>query len=130
MKLILIEFVSFDGVSQEPGVPDEDTSDGFTRGGSFVLYMDDAFIRLAASWMGRANAVLFGRCTYSFGSSSPRSWSARAVACFPREARQLGSAWSDMTPRRADSPSSATSTPGRPRPRPIRATPTCPRRRL
>ena len=36
MKLIVIEFVSLDGVSQGPGSPEEDTSDEFTRGGWLV----------------------------------------------------------------------------------------------
>jgi hypothetical protein len=36
MKLVLMEFLSLDGVSQGPGSPDEDTSDGFTQGGWFV----------------------------------------------------------------------------------------------
>ncbi|MBB6415177.1 hypothetical protein HDC93_000733 [Streptomyces sp. AK010] len=32
MKLVVQEFLSLDGVSQGPGAPDEDTSDGFERG--------------------------------------------------------------------------------------------------
>jgi dihydrofolate reductase len=64
MKLTLTEFVSLDGVSQGPGSPEEDTSDGFTQGGWFVPYMDESFIRRAAEWLGLADALLFGRRTY------------------------------------------------------------------
>jgi dihydrofolate reductase len=64
MKLTLMEFVSVDGVSQGPGSPEEDTSDGFTQGGWLVPHMDEAFIQQAASWLGRADALLLGRRTY------------------------------------------------------------------
>ncbi|WP_327113606.1 dihydrofolate reductase family protein [Streptomyces sp. NBC_01341] len=64
MKVVLQEFLSLDGVSQGPGSPDEDTSDGFTRGGWFVPHLDEAFERVAAGWLGRADAFLFGRRTY------------------------------------------------------------------
>lgn len=64
MKLTLTEFVSLDGVSQGPGSPEEDTSGGFTRGGWFVPYLDQAFIRQAAEWLGQADALLLGRRTY------------------------------------------------------------------
>lgn len=64
MKLVVQEFLTLDGVSQGPGSPDEDTSDGFTRGGWFVPYLDEKFERLAATWLGEADAFLFGRRTY------------------------------------------------------------------
>lgn len=64
MRLILQEFLSLDGVSQGPGAPDEDTSDGFTRGGWFVPHLDEAFERLAGTWLEQADAFLFGRRTY------------------------------------------------------------------
>lgn len=64
MKLTVTEFVSVDGVSQGPGSPEEDTSDGFTRGGWLVPYMDQTFIRQAAEWLGQAAALLLGRRTY------------------------------------------------------------------
>ena len=64
MKLALIEFVTLDGVSQGPGSPEEDRSDGFTQGGWLVPHMDEAFIQQAAEWLGRADALLLGRRTY------------------------------------------------------------------
>lgn len=56
MKLTVTEFVSLDGVSQGPGSPEEDTSDGFTQGGWLVPHMEDVFIRRAAEWLGEADA--------------------------------------------------------------------------
>jgi len=64
MKLILMQFLSLDGVSQGPGAPDEDTSDGFTRGGWLVPHMEQEFLRTVTDWTMRADAFLFGRRTY------------------------------------------------------------------
>jgi dihydrofolate reductase len=64
MRLILMEFLSLDGVAQGPGSPDEDTSDGFTRGGWLVPHLDDEFIQLVANWLSEVDAFLFGRRTY------------------------------------------------------------------
>ncbi|MFJ8073863.1 dihydrofolate reductase family protein [Streptomyces sp. NPDC096176] len=64
MRLVLQEFLSLDGVSQGPGSPDEDTSDGFAQGGWFVPHPDEAFDRVAATSLGKADAFLFGRRTY------------------------------------------------------------------
>jgi dihydrofolate reductase len=64
MKLVLQEFLTLDGVSQGPGGPDEDTSDGFTQGGWFVPYLDESFIQIVTNWAGEADAYLFGRRTY------------------------------------------------------------------
>src|ERR671919_690436 len=64
MRLTLMEFVSLDGVSQGPGAPDEDTSDGFTQGGWFVPHMDEQFMQVVATWVGQADAFLFGHRTY------------------------------------------------------------------
>ena len=44
MKLVVMTFVSLDGVYQGPGSPDEDRSDGFSRGGWFVPYLDQVFL--------------------------------------------------------------------------------------
>ena len=64
MRLTLLQFLSLDGVSQGPGAPDEDTSDGFTRGGWLVPHMEDEFLRTVTDWTLRADAFLFGRRTY------------------------------------------------------------------
>jgi dihydrofolate reductase len=64
MKLALTQFLTLDGVYQGPGSPDEDTSDGFTRGGWFVPHLDEEFERLAGAWLCQADALLFGRRTY------------------------------------------------------------------
>jgi len=64
MRLTLTQFVTLDGVYQGPGAPDEDTTDGFTRGGWMVPHMDQTFIARAAEWLGRAGALLLGRRTY------------------------------------------------------------------
>jgi dihydrofolate reductase len=64
MRLTLMEFLSLDGVSQGPGAPDEDTSDGFTRGGWLVPHMEETFIHVVAGWVREADAFLFGRRTY------------------------------------------------------------------
>ena len=73
MKLTVTEFVSLDGVSQGPGSPEEDTSDGFTQGGWLVPHMDEAFIHQAAEWLGQADALLLGRRTYeAFATDWPQ----------------------------------------------------------
>jgi dihydrofolate reductase len=64
MKLVLMQFVSLDGVSQGPGGPDEDPSGGFTRGGWFTPFVDAAFLQTVVKWMEAADAFLFGRQTY------------------------------------------------------------------
>ncbi|MGW4824836.1 dihydrofolate reductase family protein [Streptomyces sp. NPDC004227] len=64
MRLILQEFLSLDGVAQGPGSPEEDTSDGFTRGGWLVPHLDDAFMRIVTGWLDEVDAFLFGRRTY------------------------------------------------------------------
>jgi dihydrofolate reductase len=71
MKLTLTEFVTLDGVAQGPGAPDEDTSDGFERGGWLVPHIDEAFLRLASDWLDQADALLLGRRTYG---SFARDW--------------------------------------------------------
>lgn len=64
MKLVLMEFLTLDGVCQGPGAPDEDTSGGFVRGGWFVPYLEQDFMQTVTAWVEQADAFLFGRRTY------------------------------------------------------------------
>ncbi len=70
MQLTLMEFLSLDGVAQGPGAPDEDTSDGFTRGGWLVPHVDDEFLRQVETWMTEADAFLLGRQTWNIFSQA------------------------------------------------------------
>ncbi|MFI7672867.1 dihydrofolate reductase family protein [Actinophytocola sp. NPDC049390] len=73
MKLTLTQFVSLDGVSQGPGSPTEDTTDGFTLGGWLVPYLDDVFVRRTSEWLDLADGLLLGRRTYeAFARDWPR----------------------------------------------------------
>ena len=65
MRLVLMQFMTLDGITQGPGAPDEDTTDGFTRGGWFVPHLDETFIDIVRGWAAQADAYLFGRRTYT-----------------------------------------------------------------
>jgi len=64
VKLVLTEFLTLDGVSQGPGSAAEDTTDGFTRGGWLVPYLDEVFVRRTSEWLRLADGLLLGRRTY------------------------------------------------------------------
>lgn len=73
MKLVVQAFTTLDGVTQGPGAPDEDRSDGFDRGGWFVPFVDEAFMAHVKAWIANADAFLFGAHTYrNFARDWPR----------------------------------------------------------
>jgi dihydrofolate reductase len=73
MRIAITEFVSLDGVSQGPGSADEDTTDGFGRGGWLVPHLDETFLRQASDWLDLADGLLLGRRTYeAFARDWPR----------------------------------------------------------
>lgn len=73
MNLVMMEFVTLDGISQGPGSPDEDRSDGFALGGWLVPFLDDAFLAQIQAWAQEADAYLFGRRTYQeFAAAWPQ----------------------------------------------------------
>jgi dihydrofolate reductase len=63
-KVVVINHLTLDGVMQGPGRPDEDTRDGFARGGWAVPRSDEAMVAKTGEHMGGDRAFLFGRRTY------------------------------------------------------------------
>ncbi|MGZ5424996.1 MAG: dihydrofolate reductase family protein, partial [Candidatus Aminicenantales bacterium] len=63
-KIIVLSFVTLDGVMQAPGGPDEDRSGGFAYGGWTVPYFDEYLGQVMAEQMGRPFDLLLGRKTY------------------------------------------------------------------
>lgn len=68
-KLIVLTFVSLDGVMQGPGGPQEDTSGNFTHGGWTVPYFDDFLGQEMGQQMGRPFDLLLGRKTFEIFAS-------------------------------------------------------------
>jgi dihydrofolate reductase len=63
-NLVVIDFLSLDGVMQAPGQPEEDTEGGFKHGGWAVPYHDEGLAESVAGSMAATDAYLFGRKTY------------------------------------------------------------------
>jgi dihydrofolate reductase len=65
MRIILIDFMSIDGVVQAPGGADEDRDGGFQHGGwSMPRFDPDAMGAAIDEAMERSEALLFGRRTW------------------------------------------------------------------
>jgi dihydrofolate reductase len=63
-KVIVMNWVTLDGVMQGPGRPDEDTRDGFEHGGWATPYGDEETGAKMGERMGGDFVWLFGRRTY------------------------------------------------------------------
>ena len=63
-KIVVLSFVSLDGVMQAPGGPEEDTSSGFQYGGWTVPYSDEFSGKIMLEQMGMPFDLLLGRKTY------------------------------------------------------------------
>ncbi len=63
-KIIVLSFITLDGIMQAPGGPDEDRTGGFRHGGWTVPYFDDFSGSVMNEQMGRPFDVLLGRKTY------------------------------------------------------------------
>jgi dihydrofolate reductase len=63
-KLVVLSFITLDGVMQAPGGPTEDSSGGFTYGGWLVPYFDDFLGKIMGEQMSRPFDLLLGRKTF------------------------------------------------------------------
>ena len=63
-KIIVLTFITLDGVMQAPGGPGEDDSNNFKYGGWTVPYFDDPLGKLMAEQMNRPFDLLLGRKTF------------------------------------------------------------------
>jgi dihydrofolate reductase len=73
-KIIVLAFITLDGVMQAPGGPEEDVSNGFKYGGWTVSYGDEVFGRVMEKEMQPAD-LLLGRKTFEIWANH---WPKRA----------------------------------------------------
>jgi dihydrofolate reductase len=72
-KIIVLTFVTLDGIMQAPGGPDEDPSGIFNHGGWSVGYWDNTLEKVMNEQMGHPFDMLLGRKTYDlFASAWPQ----------------------------------------------------------
>jgi dihydrofolate reductase len=67
-KIIVLSFISLDGVMQAPGGPEEDTSGGFKYGGWVAPYFDEVAGKVMEKQMKPAD-LLLGRKTFEIFAS-------------------------------------------------------------
>jgi len=68
-KIIVLAFVTLDGVMQGPGGPTEDPSGNFTLGGWTVPYFDEYLGNIMAEQMSQPFDLLLGRKTFEIFAS-------------------------------------------------------------
>jgi dihydrofolate reductase len=85
-KIIVLSFISLDGVMQAPGGPTEDTSGGFAFGGWTVPYFDEEAGKVMTKQMTPPFDLLLGRKTYDIFSSY-----------WPQHAEEIGGVFNDAT---------------------------------
>ena len=88
-KVIVLSFITLDGVMQAPGGPAEDTSGNFTLGGWTVPYFDDFLGIVMAEQMGQPFDLLLGRKTFEIFAS----YLARSIKKRAQESIEPQSSW-------------------------------------
>jgi dihydrofolate reductase len=68
-KLIVLSFITLDGVIQAPGGPEEDTSGGFTYGGWQAPYSDEVLAKVLDEEWREPFDLLLGRKTFEIFAS-------------------------------------------------------------
>jgi dihydrofolate reductase len=68
-KIVVLSFISLDGIMQAPGNPEEDTSGGFKYGGWTPPYSDQSSGKIMVEQMSMPFDLLLGRKTYDIFAS-------------------------------------------------------------
>lgn len=68
-KIIVLTFITLDGVMQAPGGPEEDESNGFAYGGWTVPYFDEFLGKTMTGQMSQPFDLLLGRKTFEVFAS-------------------------------------------------------------
>ena len=68
-KILVLTFITLDGVMQAPGGPGEDDSGGFKYGGWTVPYFDEFLGKVMAEQMSKPFDLLLGRKTFEIFAS-------------------------------------------------------------
>lgn len=80
-KIVVLSFISLDGVMQAPGGPEEDTSSNFKFGGWTVPFADESSGKMMLEQMSMSFDLLLGRKTYDiFAGYWPKQDPAHPVA--------------------------------------------------
>ncbi|MFE3017050.1 dihydrofolate reductase family protein [Streptomyces sp. NPDC059256] len=88
MRIVVVEFISLDGVVQAPGGPDEDTSGGFAHGGWTHPFFDPEVVGGAFDEaMSGAEALLLGRHTWQ---TMAQAWPQRGGDPFTDRMNAIG----------------------------------------
>jgi len=101
-KINVLTFQTMDGVMQGPGGPEEDTSNGFKRGGWSVGYFDEAVGREMGKQMGEKFDLLLGRRTYEIFKSywpqqkDPAGDAINGATKYVATNRPLGNDWNSV----------------------------------
>jgi dihydrofolate reductase len=87
-KVIVLEFMSLDGVVQAPSYADEDTSGGFAHGGWHGQYLEERSMKWIVDALSSAGGFLFGRRTYEvFAAHWPKASPEEQVLAEPLNTR-------------------------------------------
>ncbi|MFC5267749.1 dihydrofolate reductase family protein [Kribbella qitaiheensis] len=88
-KLIVIDWMTLDGVVQAPSYPDEDTEGGFSHGGWHTPFFDDISMQWTMNNITSAGSFIFGRRTYeTFAAHWPKASQEEQTLAEPFNTRQ------------------------------------------
>jgi dihydrofolate reductase len=115
-KLIVLSFVTLDGVMQAPGGPGEDDSGGFKYGGWSVPYFDEFLGNVMGQQMGHPFDLMLGRKTYDIfaghwpklGDEDPAARVINQAKKYVVTHRPVSAEWQGTTPVTGDVPAKVT----------------------